>query len=209
MASYGGKLRRVERQIHHYGSGLNSQPLLSQWRKTPTDTYLLRVGFGGNSGPLSNIDQAGFASASFHSWPDTLKWDGYSGDYGPGFVGLALNSGVYIAQDSSKGTLVFGGDQADNGAITPRDASRKRVFVGSMGVGIEIDAGAITQVTVSGSTVTLTVSQGLSGEPAATAAIVWVDNYTGGSYKVTSGGTSARGGTSVTLSSSGTTITVG
>ena len=68
---YGGKLQRIERQIHHYGSGLNAIPLISQFRATPTDDYLLRVGFAGLSGPLSNVDQGGFASASFHSFADT------------------------------------------------------------------------------------------------------------------------------------------
>ena len=80
---YGGKLQRIERQLHHYGSGLNALPLISQFTSNPTDYYLLRVGFAGLSGPMSNIDQGGFASASFHSFADTLKWDGYSGDYGP------------------------------------------------------------------------------------------------------------------------------
>jgi hypothetical protein len=44
---YGGKLMRIERQIHHYGSGLNALPLISQFESDPTDFYLLRVGFGG------------------------------------------------------------------------------------------------------------------------------------------------------------------
>lgn len=50
--SYGGKLQRIERQIHHYGSALNSQPLLSSFRTTPTDTHLLRTGYAGTSAPL-------------------------------------------------------------------------------------------------------------------------------------------------------------
>ena len=48
----------------------------------PTDLYLLRVGFGGISGTLTNVDQGGFAAAAFHSFPETLAWDAYSGDYG-------------------------------------------------------------------------------------------------------------------------------
>ena len=31
------------------------------------DEYLLRVGYGGTMGALSNIDQEGFASVAFHS----------------------------------------------------------------------------------------------------------------------------------------------
>ena len=90
---------RIERQGHHYGSGLNALPLLSHFKANPTDTYALRVGFAGNSGPLSNIDSEGFASASFHTWPDTLAWDAYSGDYGPNFVGLVLGlSLIHISE---------------------------------------------------------------------------------------------------------------
>lgn len=70
---YGGKLMRIERQIHHYGSGLNALPLLSAFESSPTDYYLLRVGYAGSSGPLTNIDQGGFASASFHSFADTVR----------------------------------------------------------------------------------------------------------------------------------------
>jgi hypothetical protein len=69
---YGGKLMRIERQIHHYGSGLNALPLLSSFERNTSDVYLLRVGFGGISGPLTNIDSGGFAAASFHSFEDTL-----------------------------------------------------------------------------------------------------------------------------------------
>ena len=65
---YGGKLQRIERQIHHYGSGLNAIPLISQFRATPNDYYLLRVGFGGLSGPLSNVHESGFAAVAFHSF---------------------------------------------------------------------------------------------------------------------------------------------
>lgn len=43
---YGGKLQRLERQIHHYGSGLNALPLLAAYRSDPdaADLHLLRVG---------------------------------------------------------------------------------------------------------------------------------------------------------------------
>ncbi|KAJ2988832.1 hypothetical protein NUW58_g3774 [Xylaria curta] len=56
---YGGKLQRIERQIHHYGSGLNALVLLSAFRSDPSDSYLLQVGYAGTSGPLSNINQDG------------------------------------------------------------------------------------------------------------------------------------------------------
>jgi len=49
--------------LHHYGSGINAIPLLEEYRAHPNDLYLLRVGYGGVMGPLSNIDEKGFASA--------------------------------------------------------------------------------------------------------------------------------------------------
>ncbi len=47
-------------------------------------------------GALTNIDREGFASVAFHSFPSTLKWDAYSGDYGPNFFGHALNTATYL-----------------------------------------------------------------------------------------------------------------
>ncbi|HKP67944.1 MAG TPA: DUF5695 domain-containing protein, partial [Pyrinomonadaceae bacterium] len=44
---YAAKLQRIERQIHHYGSGLNAIPVLSEYRSHPDDEYLLRVGYAG------------------------------------------------------------------------------------------------------------------------------------------------------------------
>ncbi|KAI1811099.1 hypothetical protein GGS20DRAFT_579353 [Poronia punctata] len=61
---YGGKLQCIERQISHYGSGLNAPVLLSAFHSDSSDLYLFQVGYGGTSGPLSNINQDGFASAA-------------------------------------------------------------------------------------------------------------------------------------------------
>jgi hypothetical protein len=69
MHRVAGKLTTHERQIHHYGSGLNALTLLAAYREDPSDSYLLRVGYGGTSGPLSNIHQDGWASCAMHSWP--------------------------------------------------------------------------------------------------------------------------------------------
>lgn len=92
--SYAGKLQGIERMIHRYGSSLNALPLL--FRQTPSDSYLLRVGYGGITGPLSNIRQDGSMYNGFHSFPDTLRGDYYSGDYGPNFLGVMLGSGTYV-----------------------------------------------------------------------------------------------------------------
>ncbi|KAK8040411.1 hypothetical protein PG991_000199 [Apiospora marii] len=215
ITSYGGKLQRIERQIHHYGSGLNSLVLLSAFRSDPSDAYLLRVGYGGVSGPLSSIHADGFASASFHSWPDTLKWDGYSGDYGPNFVGLALGSGTYVADlgggEGGIGLAAFGGSlKVDSGGkvtVTTSDPVKRRVFIGPLGVLLTVDAGIISEFSYeAGGGIAVTLSQ-LSGVPKADAAVLWIETPSSSvNYTVTSSGLQkARGGWKVPLS---TDITV-
>ena len=107
---YGGKLSRVERQLHHYGSGLNAIPVLTEFRTNPNDLYLLRVGYGGLLGAIANITEDGFGPSAFHSYPSTLKIDALSGDYGPNFYGYAVNTATYIVQDKNYGLLAFGGN---------------------------------------------------------------------------------------------------
>ncbi|KAG5816751.1 hypothetical protein H9Q74_010962 [Fusarium xylarioides] len=144
---YGGKLQRIERQIHHYGSGLNSQVLLSAFRHDPSDPYLLRVGYAGSYAPLTNINQDGFPSAAFHSRPDTLKWDGITGDYGSGLIGTVLNSGTYVVEDKQLGMVAFGGKISRVRAeyhVSPKDAVRKRIFIGPLNVMVTIDMGSIS-----------------------------------------------------------------
>ncbi len=146
---YGGKLSRIERQIHHYGSGLNAIPVLNEYREHPDDLYLLRVGYGGTMGALSNIDQGGFASAAFHSFPSTLKWDAYSGDYGPNFFGHAYNTAAYLVDTKDFGWQGFGGRVSREGAwvkIVPLDSFRSRVFLAPVGLYLTLDSGAFQSV---------------------------------------------------------------
>ncbi|EPQ60039.1 hypothetical protein GLOTRDRAFT_134803 [Gloeophyllum trabeum ATCC 11539] len=146
---YGGKLQRIERQIHHYGSGLNALPLISQFQSDPTDFYLLRTAYGGLSGPLSSIDEGGFASASFHSFEDTLKWDAYSGDYGPNFVGHALGMGTYIIDHPDFGWQAFGGkvlSASPTVLVQTLDPVRRRVFIAPLAILLSLDAGAFSTV---------------------------------------------------------------
>ncbi|KAI0803286.1 hypothetical protein BC629DRAFT_1581126 [Irpex lacteus] len=161
---YGGKLQRIERQIHHYGSGLNALPLISQFQSNPTDYYLLRVGYAGVSGPTSNIDQGGFAAASFHSFADTLKWDGYSGDYGPNFVG---HSSALVPSSS---TIRFW--LAGLGGNVVRDTLRRRVFIAPLGQLFSLDAGSFSAVEYDSAThkVTLTVTAAPEGATSAASA---------------------------------------
>jgi hypothetical protein len=148
---YGGKLRRIERQLHHYGSGLNAIPALSHYREHPDDYYLLRIGYGGTMGALSNIDQEGFASVAFHSFPSTLKWDGYSGDYGPNFFGHALNTATYVVNHPDFGWQAFGGNvKLDREwiRIQPLDSFRMRVYIAPRGLWLTLDSGTFESVEI-------------------------------------------------------------
>jgi hypothetical protein len=152
---YGGKYPRLERQLHHYGSGINAIPVLDAFRRDPSDLYLLRVGYGGNMGALTNIDQEGFASAAFHSYPDKMTFDPYSGDYGPNFFGHAWAVGSYLVHDPEFGWIAFGGNVKVDGAtvrLEPRDSLRQRVFVAPLGLWLTLDAGRFAQVTYDTST---------------------------------------------------------
>jgi len=146
---YAGKYSRIERQLHHYGSGINAIPVLAEYREHPDDFYLLRIGYGGTMGAITNIDQDGFASAAFHSFPDMLKFDPLSGDYGPNFFGHALNTATYIVHHPEFGWLAFGGNiKVDGGAVkvTPLDSFRMRVYAASLGLWLTLDAGKFESV---------------------------------------------------------------
>lgn len=148
---YAAKLRRIERQIHHYGSGLNAIPMLDHYRSHPDDEYMLRVGYAGGNAALTNIDQDGFASAAFHSYPDTLKWDGYSGDYGMNFFGHAMNAATYVADMKDFGWQAFGGNIRVNGdrvTVTPLDSMRRRIYIAPFGLWLTLDAGAFSSVQI-------------------------------------------------------------
>lgn len=148
---YGGdpKYSRIERQLHHYGSGINAIPLLEEYRAHPNDLYLLRVGYGGVMGPLSNIDEKGFASAAFHSFPDRMMFDPYTGDYGPNFFGHAINTGTFLTHDDAMGWICFGGNVEDRHGLihtTVLDSSRNRFFIAPIGLWITLDAGHLESV---------------------------------------------------------------
>jgi len=146
---YAAKIRRIERQLHHYGSGLNAIPVLSEFRDHPYDLYLLRIGYAGQMGAIANIDQEGFASAAFHSFPDTLKPDPLSGDYAQNFFGHALNTATYLVKDPEFGWQAFGGNvqiSAANVTVTPLDSFRMRVYLVPLGLWLTLDAGQFERV---------------------------------------------------------------
>ncbi|KAJ5832267.1 hypothetical protein N7474_000578 [Penicillium riverlandense] len=203
---YAGKLERIERMIHHYGSGLNSLPLLAQFRQTPTDIYLLRTGYGGNTGPLTNIRQDGSMYNAFHSFPETLRGDYYSGDYGPNFLGMMLGACTYVVDDPDFGLVAYGANIAVHGnsvTVHPRDAVRRRVYVASMGVYIEVSAGWIEDFSLKKSGSGSVHLRLVSGPSKASSAIIWVETPgTEDRYAVTGhGARKVRGGWGVELSS--------
>jgi hypothetical protein len=152
---FAAKDRRLERQLHHYGSGLNAIPLLSEYREHPDDFYLLRVGYGGTMGALTDIDQEGFESAAFHGMPDMLKPDPLTGDNGPNFFGYAWNTATYIVNHPDFGWVAFGGNVKTAGevvTVTPLDSFRSRVYVAPSGLWLTLDAGSFESVEVNSKT---------------------------------------------------------
>jgi hypothetical protein len=152
---FAGKTRRLERQLHHYGSSLNAIPLLSEYREHPDDFYLLRVGYGGTMGLLANIDQDGFLAPAFHGFPDMLKPDALSGDNGPSFFGHAFNTATYIVRRPEFGWLAFGGNLSMRGteiSVTPLDSARSRVYIASLGLWLTLDAGQFQKIELNSKT---------------------------------------------------------
>ena len=139
----------TERQLHHYGSGINAIPVLAQFREHPDDFYLLRIGYGGTMGAISNIDQEGFAGTAFHSYPQHLRWDAYSGDYGPSFLGHALTTATYVVNHPEFGWQAFGGNLKVDGdwvKVATLDSFRRRVYIAPLGLWLTLDAGSFQGV---------------------------------------------------------------
>ncbi len=146
---YGGKLSRVERQLHHYGSALNAIPVLDAYSDTPDDLYLLRVGYAGMLGGIANVTSDGFGSAAFHSYPSTLAIDGISGDYGTGFFGYAINNSSFLINDPTFGWLGFGGNVSTSGdwvTLELTSATRSKVLISPAQVEVSLFAGDIKYV---------------------------------------------------------------
>lgn len=184
---YGGKLSRIERQLHHYGSGLNAIPVLTHYRDHPDDFYLLRVGHAGAMGALANITEDGFGPAAFHSYPSTLAIDGYAGDYGCGFYGYAVNSGTYIVNHPEFGWLAFSGSLSEKGDLVSTkitSAARSRVYLAPIGLWINADAGKIDEVSYNTKTgeVTLTLAGADEHTPNTLLRITKQGTETGGDF---------------------------
>ncbi len=158
---YGGKLSRVERQIHHYGSALNAIPVLEEYKKTPDNFHLLKVGYGGLLGGISNITEDGFGPAAFHSYPETLKIDYLSGDYGSGFFGYAVNTATFITNEKDFGWLAFGGNVTEKGdevEVEITTAAKSKVFIAPKKIGLTLDAGTFKKVSYNTKTGAVTIT---------------------------------------------------
>jgi len=146
---YGGKLSRIERMIHHYGSALNAIPVLMDYRQNPNDFYLLRTGYGGLLGGIANITKDGFAPTAFHAFPSTLKNDGITGDYGSGFFGYAVNTSSYLINHKEFGYLGFGGNVSSLNNVVKfkiTTAAKSAVYIAPAGLWITLAAGQIDEV---------------------------------------------------------------
>jgi len=138
------KYSRIERQLHHYGSGLNAIPVLAAYREHPDDFYLLRVGYAGTMGVLADVDEEGFLAPAFHSFPDMMRFDPVSGDNGPNFFGHAWNTATYVVNHPQFGWLAFGGNIKSERTIvkvTPLDSARTRVYISPFGLWLTLDSG--------------------------------------------------------------------
>jgi len=211
---YGGKLQRIERMIHHYGSALNAIPVLMQYRKDPGNFYLLRTGYGGLMGSISNITEDGFAPAAFHAYPSTLKNDGISGDYGSGFFGYAVNTSTYILKHKEFGWLAFGGNlrtQGNHVNVQLTTAAKSSIYFSTLGLWITMDAGKIESASLNSSTGEVRLTLGKSGQftPDAIIRLSQPAKLPGiGLYQVKTEGRKDRGATFVGLSNESTTEVV-
>ena len=208
---YGGKLQRVERMIHHYGSALNAIPVLMDYRKNPDNFYLLRTGYGGLMGSISNITKDGFAPAAFHAYPSTLKNDGITGDYGSGFFGYAVNTSSYILKHKVFGWLAFGGNLQTKGDVVHvslTTAAQSSVYLAPVGLWITLDAGKIESVAynISNGDVSLKLQKADTFTPDAVVRIAQPAKPSGtGNYQIKTPGKQERGAVIVKLSQHSTT----
>ncbi|MBO9724081.1 MAG: hypothetical protein J7530_06880 [Novosphingobium sp.] len=208
---YGGKVSRIERQIHHYGSALNAVPLFDAYRQNPADLHLLRVAYGGMMGGITNIDQQGFGSAAFHSWPDMMKWDVITGDYGMGFYGHAITSASYVVNDPQFGWLGFGGDlTAKSGKvhIEPKDGARRRLFVAPAGLWITLESGRIRSADYDAKTGKVVLRLDPASATAPSARLLLETTTAGGKTYGADTGTADRGGYAIALGTGETAVTL-
>jgi hypothetical protein len=204
----------IMRLLHHYGGAQNAIPLLGAYRDHPDDFHLLRVGYAGTMGALTDIDPEGFGSQCFDADPAILAFDPLVGDYGVEFYGFACNSGAYLVRHPEFGWLGFGANvsvQGNTVALTPCDAFRNRIYLAPLGLYLALDAGTFTRATMDTGRreVTLTLAPTDANTPDALLKVEasW-EARDGASYVPTSALPQSRGRYVIKLSDRPTTITL-
>lgn len=154
-------------------------------------------------GAITNINSEGFGSVAFHSIPETMKWDAYSGDYGCSFLGHILASRTYLVESPDFGWIGFGGEveEVDGMVIVkPSDMVQRRIYIAAMGLSVELDAGVIERFVYDPEEKGLRVEVGrVEGEDAVSARMVWEDTLGKGVRLVTEGLEERGGGLRVGL----------
>ena len=165
----------VERALHHYGSGINSAVLLRAYRMWPNDTIALRAGYAASLGPLATINvSTGAPSMNFHADPSILTNDPYSADWGVGFAVATEGWGCYVHAEAGLGLTGYGCDVTNTSAsvvtATLRDAYRRVVYIGPLGLEVRSRNGPISTVTwdSAASTVTFAIDVPHLSPPAST-----------------------------------------
>jgi hypothetical protein len=114
-------------------------------------------------GPLTDIDEEGFMSPAFHSFPDMLKPDPVSGDNGPNLFGHVWNTATYVVNHPQFGWVAFGANlKVEGGTVSaaPLDSARSRIYIAPLGLWLTLESGRFDRVEFN--TKTRTVRVGLS-----------------------------------------------
>ena len=80
-----------------------------------------------------------------------LKWDPYTGDYGPNFFGHAFNVATYVINHREFGWQAFGGNVIVSRNwvnVHPLDSFRKRVYIAPLGLWLTLDAGTFERIAI-------------------------------------------------------------
>ena len=80
-----------------------------------------------------------------------MKWDAYSGDYGPNFFGHAVDTATYVINHPEFGWQAFGGNVKVSGKrvrVQPLDSFRTRIYIAPLGLWLTLDAGTFDGVEV-------------------------------------------------------------
>ncbi|CAK1359638.1 unnamed protein product [Cercospora beticola] len=213
-----GTLLAVMASVPHWGySGSGAQSayaLIEEFQRHPNDVWMLRAAWGGIVGPLTTIGQDGFGATGFHSRPDYLAWDPYSGDNGVTMAMHALSTRAVIVQDDSLGGWAeFGARVSQEGnvvVIEPTDSARQKVFIADSALSLELDAGHFAAVRYDLGSRSVEVEFEANGEGfTPNARLKWkttAQTTNSGNYQIVDGQyEEERGATVVPLSGDGTT----